>query len=47
MVTLGATLFLYAGMAAALGTEIRRFPAEVFSGGAYSLGDCGSARPRS
>ncbi|GJD60844.1 branched-chain amino acid ABC transporter permease [Methylobacterium frigidaeris] len=39
MVTLGATLFLYAGMAAALGTEIRRFPAEVFSGGAYSLGD--------
>ncbi len=39
MVTLGATLFLYAGMAASLGTEIRRFPAEVFSGGAYSLGD--------
>lgn len=39
MVTLGATLFLYAGMAASLGTEIRRFPADVFSGGAYSLGD--------
>lgn len=38
MVTLGATLFLYAGMAAWLGTEIRRFPATVFDGGAYSLG---------
>ncbi|MEH3147038.1 MAG: branched-chain amino acid ABC transporter permease [Methylobacterium frigidaeris] len=39
MVTLGATLFLYAGMAASLGTEIRRFPAAVFDGGAYSLGE--------
>ena len=39
MVTIGATLALYAAMAAALGTDIRRLPAHVFSGAAYDLGN--------
>jgi branched-chain amino acid transport system permease protein len=37
MVTLGATLLLYALMNAAFGTEIRRFPAAWFGGGAIQF----------
>ncbi len=37
MVTLGATLLLYAAMTAALGTEIRRFPPAFLAGGAIEL----------
>lgn len=39
MVTIGATLFLYSGMAAIYGTEIRRFPPAVFDQTAWSIGD--------
>ncbi len=39
MVTIGATLFLYSGMAAYYGTEIRRFPPAVFDQTAWSVGD--------
>jgi len=35
MVTLGATLFLYSAATAIFGTDIRRFPAAVFEGGAF------------
>ncbi|HWK44292.1 MAG TPA: branched-chain amino acid ABC transporter permease [Stellaceae bacterium] len=38
MVTLGATLLLYAGMTVAYGTEIRRFPPALLSGEALVLG---------
>ena len=37
MVTLGATLLLYAVMTAALGTDIRRFPPAVFSDAAFEF----------
>jgi branched-chain amino acid transport system permease protein len=37
MVTLGATLLLYALMTAGFGTEIRRFPAAWFDGGAVGF----------
>jgi branched-chain amino acid transport system permease protein len=37
MVTLGATLFLYSIATAIFGTDIRRFPAAVFEGGAFEL----------
>jgi branched-chain amino acid transport system permease protein len=37
MVTLGATLFLYSVATAIFGTDIRRFPAAVFEGGAFEL----------
>jgi len=37
IVTLGATLLLYAAMTAALGTEIRRFPPAFLAGGAIEL----------
>lgn len=39
MVTIGATLFLYSGMAAIYGTEIRRFPPAVFESEAFVVGD--------
>ena len=39
MVTIGATLFLYSGMAALYGTDIRRFPPAVFDSQAWTLGD--------
>jgi branched-chain amino acid transport system permease protein len=38
MVTLGAVLALYAGLAAWLGTDIRRFPPDILGGGALLLG---------
>jgi branched-chain amino acid transport system permease protein len=38
MVTLGATLFLYTAATAIFGTDIRRFPAAVFEGGAFEFG---------
>ena len=37
MVTLGATLLLYSLMTAWFGTDIRRFPAATFSGGAFEM----------
>jgi branched-chain amino acid transport system permease protein len=37
MVTLGATLFLYSAATAIFGTDIRRFPAAVFDGGAFEI----------
>jgi branched-chain amino acid transport system permease protein len=37
MVTLGATLLLYSITSAIFGTEIRRFPASVFEGGAFEF----------
>src|SRR5271165_5898908 len=37
MVTLGATLFLYSIATAIFGTDIRRFPAAVFDGGAFEI----------
>jgi branched-chain amino acid transport system permease protein len=37
MVTLGATLFLYSVATAIFGTDIRRFPADVFEGGAFEI----------
>ena len=39
MVTIGGTLFLYSGMAAIYGTDIRRFPPAVFDSQAYAIGD--------
>ncbi len=39
MVTLGATLFLYSVATAIFGTDIRRFPPAVFSGGALEFAD--------
>lgn len=39
MVTIGGTLFLYSGMAAIYGTEIRRFPPAVFEAEAFGFGD--------
>jgi branched-chain amino acid transport system permease protein len=38
MVTLGATLFLYAAMTVVYGTEIRRFPPALLSGEAFTIG---------
>jgi branched-chain amino acid transport system permease protein len=38
MVTIGATLALYAATAAYYGTNIQRFPATVFTGAAYDIG---------
>ena len=37
MVTLGATLLLYSLMTAWFGTDIRRFPAAAFNGGAFEM----------
>ena len=39
MVTIGATLFLYSGMSAIYGTEIRRFPQAVFDSQAFTVGE--------
>jgi branched-chain amino acid transport system permease protein len=38
MVTIGGTLFLYSGMAAIYGTQIRRFPPDVFNAAVYTFG---------
>lgn len=38
MVTLGGTLFLYSGMTALLGSDIRRFPAGLIDNKPYNLG---------
>ena len=38
MVTLGATLLLYSVASAVLGTDIRRFPQNVFEGSVFTLG---------
>lgn len=38
MVTIGGTLFLYSGMAALYGTDIRRFPPAVFEAQAFVFG---------
>ncbi len=47
MVTLGATLFLYAGMAASLAPRSGAFRRKCFRAGPTASATCGSARPRS